>query len=115
MVARVTCLLFAIVSCATPAAKSPLDAATGAADARLADLLRRHWDWQMRTQPVWATQLGDHRFDADLGDQSQAAIARNEAEDKAFLDEARRLQPQAPADRVHLKLFVEMLENEIAT
>jgi uncharacterized protein (DUF885 family) len=119
MATRLTYLLFTIVvwgvACATPTPKSPLEAASGAEDARLADLLRRHWDWTMKNQPVWATQLGDHRFDTELGDHSPAAIARYQAEERAFLDEARRLQPTSSVDRTHLALFTEMLQNDLAT
>src|SRR5207244_2089748 len=110
----VTCLLF-IAGCAAPQAKSPIDAASGAGNAQLADLFRRHWDWQMRTSPLWATQLGDHRFDDQLGDQSQEAFERNDRTARAFLDEARRLKVEAPADRVHLRLFSEMLQQEVDT
>jgi uncharacterized protein (DUF885 family) len=101
--------------CAAPAVKSPIDAASGATDAALADLFRRHWNWQMRNAPLWATELGDHRFDDRLGDHSQAGIERTRQEEQAFLDETRHLQPQSPEDRVHLRLFTEMLANDLAT
>ncbi len=115
------CLLFTL-SCATasPIARAPsavvLGSAAGAHDARLAGLLRRHWDWRMRLDPVWATQLGDHRFDDRLDDHSAAAEERAHAEERAFLDEAHALDggSLSPADRVHLQLFEQMLEGDIA-
>lgn len=42
------------------------------ADARFADLSRRWLDGAMRLSPVSATQIGDHRFDAELDDLSAA-------------------------------------------
>lgn len=43
------------------------------ATARLAALGRTAWDRLMAAHPVWATLLGDHRFDAELGDLSETA------------------------------------------
>lgn len=41
-------------------------------DSRFADLSRRWLDGAMRLSPVSATQIGDHRFDAELDDLSAA-------------------------------------------
>jgi uncharacterized protein (DUF885 family) len=60
-------------STATPTATA--DAAT--ADARFADVSRRWLDGWMRLNPVYATQLGDHRFDDrvdDVGPEGRAAL-----------------------------------------
>ncbi len=105
-------LLFMSCASSPSAPKSTLDAAAGASDPRLSDLLRRHWDWQMKSAPVWATQLGDHRFDAELGDHSEEAIDRDRGEEEKFLAEAKALQVSG-ADRVHQQLFVENLQNDI--
>src|SRR5690606_8686921 len=51
------------------ATAAPVDAN---ADARFADLSRRWLDGAMRLSPVSATQIGDHRFDAELDDLSAA-------------------------------------------
>jgi uncharacterized protein (DUF885 family) len=45
---------------------------TSAEDARFADLAAQWLDETMRLSPVSATQLGDHRFDSDLDDMSEA-------------------------------------------
>jgi uncharacterized protein (DUF885 family) len=61
-----------------PGAPAPAAPAAGAtsADARFADIARRGLDGWMRLNPVYATQLGDHRFDDridDVGPQGRAA------------------------------------------
>src|SRR5688572_21456337 len=45
---------------------------TRAADAKFADLTKRWLDGWMRFNPVSATQIGDHRFDAEIDDVSAA-------------------------------------------
>ncbi|MDQ3206317.1 MAG: DUF885 domain-containing protein [Pseudomonadota bacterium] len=53
------------------------------ADARFAELSQRWLDGAMRLSPVWATQVGDHRYDHELDDLSaagrQASLAFNQA------------------------------------
>ena len=43
---------------------------------RLQELLNDHWEWQMQTSPIWATSLGDHRFDHLWSDDSLDAKTR---------------------------------------
>ena len=45
-------------------------------DARFAALSKRWLDGVMRENPVWATRLGDHRFDGELDDLSAAGRHR---------------------------------------
>jgi len=45
---------------------------TRVADAKFADLTKRWLDGWMRFNPVSATQIGDHRFDAEIDDVSAA-------------------------------------------
>jgi uncharacterized protein (DUF885 family) len=54
---------------ATPTTQAAPDAA---ADAKFADLSKRWLDGWMQLNPVAATQIGDHRFDAELDDTSAA-------------------------------------------
>jgi uncharacterized protein (DUF885 family) len=105
---------------ARPAAKAdrPADqAATGVKDARLAALLRQHWEWSMERDPVWATTLGDHRFDDRLADNSAKAIAAERARVRDFLSRARAVPADSltPGDRITLALFVGELEARVAT
>jgi uncharacterized protein (DUF885 family) len=92
-------------------------AAAGVKDAGLAELLRQHWEWTMERDPVWATTLGDHRFDDRLSDNSAVAIAAERARVRDFLARARRLPADslAPGDRVTLALFASELEARVDT
>ncbi len=101
------------------ATMSPLseEAAAGVDDAKLAGLLRDHWEWWMEQSPVWATTLGDHRFDDRLPPNSQADIDAAYTKTRIFLAGARAL-PRAEmsaADQITLDLFIFDLENSSAT
>lgn len=97
----------------TPLAK---DAAAGVTDQALKKLLVEHWDWRMRSAPVWATTLGDHRFDDKIGDNSEAAIAAAHVRQREFLTKARAI-PAAnlgAKDRLTVDLFIHTLDTQIA-
>ena len=49
-------------------AGTAVEGATSAADAEFAAVAERWLDGAMRLQPVYATQVGDHRFDDRIGD-----------------------------------------------
>jgi uncharacterized protein (DUF885 family) len=55
-----------------PVSATPASPTESPADARFADLSRRWLDGWMQLNPVAATQLGDHRFDAEVDDLSAA-------------------------------------------
>jgi uncharacterized protein (DUF885 family) len=87
-------------------------------DAKLADLFQRHWVWTLETHPEEATQLGVHRFDDRIDDDSPEGLARARAARRMFLAEARALAADtsvAGTDRTALTLLVEDLESSIAT
>jgi uncharacterized protein (DUF885 family) len=97
---------------------SPLsaDAVKGVTDEGLRALLRDQWEWMMETGPIWATTLGDHRFDDRLDDRSAAAISAERARTRDFLARARKL-PRASmvrADQITLDLLTSQLEERIA-
>ena len=59
---------------AAPDASTPAtDPAAARQDAKFADLSKRWLDGWMRLNPVYATQVGDHRFDAEIDDYSAQA------------------------------------------
>ncbi|MCA9670191.1 MAG: DUF885 domain-containing protein [Myxococcales bacterium] len=100
-----------------PGAASPWKgkAARGVHDAELAALARAHWQWRMQNAPVWATTLGDRRYDDKLGDGSWRAAEARQKERLALLARARALLPRAPRfaharDRATLALLVGELE-----
>lgn len=104
----------------TPSGDSwpPSDAATGLRDAQLADLYQRHWMFALESDPLEATQLGVHRFDDRLPDNSAPAIAARRAQNARFLEEARALAASAqlsPSDATALRLLTESLEGSVAS
>jgi len=50
----------------------------------LADLLTEQWDYTMRTQPIFATVVGDKRWNDQLGDFSEEAVEKDLQEARKF-------------------------------
>jgi len=93
------------------------EAAAGVESPELAQLLREHWDWTLERSPVWATTLGDHRFDDQIEDNSAEAIASVRARTRELLARARKLPADSlgQGDRITLELFIGDLESSVAT
>ena len=73
-----------MLMCAVPSSR----ASSQTVDARVAALHRlldEQWEYTLRTNPEFASILGDKRYNARLTDFSQAAIDRNNAQTKTFL------------------------------
>lgn len=51
----------------------------------LNDLLHEHWEYNLRTNPEFATMVGDKRYNDRLSDFSQKAIEEDLAQAKRFL------------------------------
>ncbi len=80
-------------------------------DPALRQVLAEHWEMMMRWAPVYATTLGDHRFDSELPPRDLASIDRQRAERDVLLEKARAV-PTATlndVDRVTLSLLIEDL------
>lgn len=92
-------------------------ATDGVTDPGFAALLAGHWDYVMRRHPMWATELGDHRFDDQVHDPSLAAQQEDEAKARAFLATAKALDASkmTPREQIFLALFIEELESNIAS
>lgn len=70
---RLLSILVLLAACSAPPRKAPPDpaiAAAEAANAAFADLSQRWLDGYFKLAPVGATQIGDHRYDAELDDLS---------------------------------------------
>src|SRR5689334_4320308 len=52
----------------------------------LNDLLKEQWEYSMRTSPIYASVLGDKRYNDQLGDYSQKAIEEDLVQTKNFLN-----------------------------
>ncbi len=116
----------AFVGCASPTPKpqvpvsAPPQASDGAADgvqnAALGAVLADHWSYTMRRNPVWATELGDHRYDSQIADRSKAAHDEDSKKLASLLVATQAVSAEglSETDRVYQGLFIEHLQGEIA-
>ncbi|MDX1746376.1 MAG: DUF885 family protein [Halobacteriales archaeon] len=79
---------------------------------RLADLSQRFWDRAMAQVPLWATILGDHRFDSEVEDLSEEHEQRSIADFQAFIDEAEGIDPDTldRQDRITRHVLISEVE-----
>ncbi len=82
------CFVFAVVASLT-VAHAAAPPAAGDVHKRFAAFLDEEWDWSMREYPIFATMVGDPRFDDKLPDMSFAAIERRKAHSR---DAVQRLE-----------------------
>jgi len=95
----------------TLAAAAPADA-----PAQLQALFERYWEQTARDAPEWATWRGDARYDDRLSDDTPASRDTQDAQQRAWLAEARAIDPAAlgPVDRVSRALFIHGRAEEVA-
>lgn len=81
------------------------------------DLLTEHWNWQLETNPTFATSLGVRDFDDQLSDPSLEAYDKGIERAKGFLGTLNSLAiDQMSADnRLNAQLLKLDLENQIAS
>jgi len=105
-----TCLALLLSACAVlPAAETP--------GQQLERLVEAHFDAVLELNPVYATYLGDHRYDNRLGDSaSPAHEAAMRALDQHYLDAVRAIDPQLldGQDRLSWDIFVLARERALA-
>ena len=84
---------------------APADPQTTAA---LQALFEHQWEASTRRFPEWATYRGDLRYNDRLTDESPAAVAAFDAQNREWLAQARALPRDrlSPADRLSLDLFI---------
>ncbi len=95
-------------------ASSPLRAATDPAQS-LNDFLAAEWEYSMQQNPVWASYLGDRRFNDRWDDQSLPSIAARHEHHKAALQRLAAI-PRAKlpaADQLNYDLYELDLKNRI--
>src|SRR5262249_27478101 len=83
----------------TALADSPADA--------LHHLFDQAWERDLADNPLSATYIGDHRFDARLPQMTPAAIAQREAQDKATLEQLKSIDRTSldAQDQLNYDLF----------
>lgn len=94
---------------------TPNEPAAGVQDAGLRALLTESWEETMRMDPLFATSVGDHRYDALMPAAGPDAVLARRAARDGWLARARALQPRSRQDALTLRLFVEDLETDAAT
>ena len=65
---------------------------TTGSESPVTDLADRFWQWFLSRQPIYATALGDERYDDRLPDPSAEARAEEETDLRGFLRDARELE-----------------------
>lgn len=65
---------------------------TADSESPVTDLADRFWQWFLARQPIYATTLGDERYDDRLPDPSAEGRAEEEADLRGFMRDARELE-----------------------
>jgi uncharacterized protein (DUF885 family) len=96
-------LAAALLSVTAPAVAAPADEG-----ARFHALLDDEWEWRLREYPIFATEVGDPRYDDKLTDESFAAIARRKAHARELLGRVQHIERArlTPEDQLSYDLFL---------
>jgi uncharacterized protein (DUF885 family) len=86
------------------------------------ELLHEYWEFVMQESPLWATQIGDHRYNDRLGSRTFADIESSATKRQAFLKRLQALNREALAttsrvtyDILRLKLQHAATEHDFQT
>src|SRR5215212_5908046 len=96
------CVLFAaVVHGQTPA---PV---VSAADTALQAIFDREWEWELTQDPLWASYLGDRRWNDRWPDMTLAALDARQAHRQAVLKElgAVSVNQLTPANKLNFEIF----------
>lgn len=102
-------LVFFQNACADVVTRAP-------ASAELYGLFDAAWENDMRESPVWASMLGDRRFNRSWPDLSASAQARRLAADADFLKRLDRIDQEllSPDELRHYELFAQEYQDRLA-
>src|SRR3954469_17295371 len=105
--------LFVVIA-ALVAQASP--AGVEASRKQLADLLDEQWEYTMRTNPEWASVLGDKRYNDQVTDFSEKAVLADIEAQRAFLARFKAVDPAGfpEQDALNHALIVRQLEENPA-
>jgi uncharacterized protein (DUF885 family) len=89
-------------------------AADNAATTALHQLFDREWDRNMRENPIYASDLGDYRYNDKWPDTSLAAVQKYHGEDQQALADILKIDRNAlsPQDQVSYDLFKWQLDDD---
>lgn len=85
------------------------------ANVKLDTLMKKYWEYTLRTNPELATAVGDPRYNDRLSDYSLAAVKRNLGAQRGFLDQAKAFDElQLDADhRLDRELLVRQIQTSL--
>ena len=94
-----------------------LGSATSYADTSgdFATLLDEHWEWQMATHPLWASSMGDRRFNTEWPDRRLDAIERHQKDRRDFLRRLYAIDRKVLStdDQLNYEMFRRQLQDEV--
>jgi len=76
----------------------------------LSSLAKEYWEARLAADPLFATVIGDRRFDARLGDNTPQGRLRTQKQYETVLQRCRSLRPEALAEADRLTLAVLLVE-----
>src|SRR6476620_784485 len=81
----------------------------------LDDLLKEQWEYTMRTNPEFASLIGDRRFNDKSADVSEAATRKDAAETRKFLQKFKAIDARgfSEQEQVNKALMVRNLEDSL--
>jgi prolyl oligopeptidase len=81
----------------------------------LSALLDEVWEWQLAENPMFASELGDRRFNDQWSDQSVAAIERRQEETRSFLRRVYAIDRTALSEdeQLNYELFRRQLQDKV--
>ena len=87
----------------------------GAASEDFAALLDEAWEWQLSSYPLFASQLGDRRYNDQWTDRSLDAIEVRHEQTRVFLRRVYAIDRSAlsDADQLNYELFRRKLQNDV--
>jgi uncharacterized protein (DUF885 family) len=82
---------------------------------KLNNTINDEWQFELRTNPEFATHLGDPRYNAEVSDLSAAAIAKTLAMEKQFLAQLEALNAGGLSsdDQLNRTLLMQRLQNRV--
>lgn len=85
------------------------------ADQQARALFDADWQWRMQSQPEYATQLGDYRYNATLSDSSLAGAQAALAHERRALEQARLIERAklGSQNQLSLDLFIHQKEQQL--
>jgi uncharacterized protein (DUF885 family) len=80
-----------------------------------ATLLDEHWEWQMATHPLWASSMGDRRFNTEWPDERLDTIEQHHKDRRDFLRRLYAIDRDSLStdDQLNYELFRRQLQNEV--